>query len=303
MGPEVKELQCKGPLGFEVGTVRLGHGAPLALVAGPCVIESRVQVMEVAAALVEITKELSMPLIFKASYDKANRTSLSSYRGPGLQAGMDILGEVRETYGVPVLSDVHCKEEVEVAASTLDVIQIPAFLCRQTDLVVSAARTGRAINVKKGQFLAPWDVAPIMEKIRSQGNHRILISERGSCFGYNQLVVDFRSLVVLRGLGAAVVFDATHSVQLPGGLGGASGGQRHFVPALARAAAAVGVDALFMEVHPDPDRALCDGPNSLPLGGLKGTLKEILAIDEIVRENLGLTGVPQPSDGERPAGA
>lgn len=303
MGPEVKELRCKAPVGFEVGTVRLGYGAPLVLVAGPCVIESRVQVMEVAAALVETTKGLSMPLIFKASYDKANRTSLASYRGPGLRAGLDILGEVKEAYGIPVLSDVHCKEEVEAAARTLDVIQIPAFLCRQTDLVVSAARTGRAINVKKGQFLAPWDVAPIIEKIRSQGNHRILISERGSCFGYNQLVVDFRSLVVLRGLGAAVVFDATHSVQLPGGLGSASGGQRHFVPALARAAAAVGVDALFMEVHPDPDRALCDGPNSLPLGDLKGTLKEILAIDEIVREDLGLTGVPQPSDGERPAGA
>lgn len=291
-------------MGFNVGPVRLGGDAPLVLVAGPCVIESRQQVLEVAAALVEMTREMGLPLIFKSSYDKANRTSLASYRGPGLQRGLDILAEVRQTHGVPVLSDVHCRAELEAAAGVLDVIQIPAFLCRQTDLVVAAARTGRAVNVKKGQFLAPWDVAPILEKIRSGGNQRILVSERGTCFGYNQLVVDFRSLVVLRSLGAAVVFDATHSVQLPGGLGHASGGQRDFVPALARAAVAVGVDALFLEVHPDPDRALCDGPNSLPLRGLEGILREIVAIDALIRDQLRPRGrAPKTRDGERPAGA
>lgn len=272
-------------MGFTVGSVSIGEGDCLTLVAGPCVIESRQQTLEVASALVEMTRDLGMPLIFKSSYDKANRTSMKSFRGPGLERGLEILEEVREVCGVPVLSDVHCRTEVDRAARSLDVIQIPAFLCRQTDLLVAAAQTGRAINVKKGQFMAPWDMVPVLEKIRSVGNDRILVSERGSCFGYNQLVVDFRSLVILRDLGVAVVFDATHSVQLPGGLGQVSGGQRQFVPALAKAAVAVGVDALFLEVHPDPDAALCDGPNSISTKELKGLLKQVKEIDALTRRH------------------
>lgn len=291
-------------MGFSVGPLSIGQGAGLALVAGPCVIESRQQTLEVAAALVEMTRDVGMPLIFKSSYDKANRTSIGSFRGPGLERGLEILEEVREACGVPVLSDVHCRTEIDRAASCLDVIQIPAFLCRQTDLLVAAARTGRAINVKKGQFMAPWDMAPVLEKIRGAGNDRILVSERGSCFGYNQLVVDFRSLVILKDLGAAVVFDATHSVQLPGGLGPVSGGQREFVPALAKAAVAIGVDALFLEVHPDPDTALCDGPNSLPTKGLKGLLEEIKEIDALTRRHVDTRGgTPKPRDPEREAGS
>ncbi len=291
-------------MGFSVGSVSFGQGAPLTLVAGPCVIESRQQALEVGAALVELTRGLEMPLIFKSSYDKANRTSIDSYRGPGLERGLEILQEVKEACCVPVLSDVHCRTEIERAASVLDVIQIPAFLCRQTDLVVAAARTGRAINVKKGQFMAPWDMVPVLEKIRAAGNNRILVSERGSCFGYNQLVVDFRSLVVMRDLGVAVVFDATHSVQLPGALGQASGGQRQFVPALARAAVAIGVDALFLEVHPDPDAALCDGPNSLSTAGLKELLREIKEIDALTRQHIeSRRGTPQARYLERQAGS
>jgi 2-dehydro-3-deoxyphosphooctonate aldolase (KDO 8-P synthase) len=266
-----------------IGEVLIGGGAPLVLIAGPCVIESRAQCLEVAHALCEVAGRAGMPLVFKASYDKANRTSVGSYRGPGLASGLEILAEVRATRGVPVLSDVHCRSEVTAASQVLDVIQIPAFLCRQTDLLLAAARTGRAINVKKGQFLSPWDVRPVLEKIQSAGNRRILVSERGSCFGYNNLVVDFRSLVILRKLGAAVVFDATHSVQLPGGAGDRSGGEREYVPFLARGAAAVGADALFIEVHPDPDRARCDGPNSLPLAGLEGLLEEVVQIHAIAR--------------------
>jgi 2-dehydro-3-deoxyphosphooctonate aldolase (KDO 8-P synthase) len=260
----------------------------MALIAGPCVIESREQCLEVAQAVKEISRGLGISFIFKSSYDKANRTSIGSYRGPGLDAGLEILAEVKRTHGVPVLSDVHCRGEVERAGQILDAIQIPAFLCRQTDLLVCAGRTGRAINVKKGQFLGPWDMRPVLEKIRSTGNRRILVSERGVTFGYHNLVVDFRSLVILRKLGAAVVFDATHSVQLPGGEGERSGGEREFVPFLAKAAAAVGIDALFLEVHPDPDRARCDGPNSLPLAGLRELLQEIVEIDAAVkRQNSG----------------
>jgi 2-dehydro-3-deoxyphosphooctonate aldolase (KDO 8-P synthase) len=255
----------------------------MALIAGPCVIESRDQSLEVAQALKELCRELGVPFIFKSSYDKANRTSIGSYRGPGLEVGLEILSEVKETQGVPVLSDVHCRTEVDRASEVLDVIQIPAFLCRQTDLLVSAGRTGLAINVKKGQFLGPWDMRAVLEKVWSTGNHRVLVSERGVSFGYHNLVVDFRSLVVLRRLGAAVVFDATHSVQLPGGQGHASGGERAFVPFLSKAAVAVGIDALFLEVHPDPDRARCDGPNSLPLKGVKELLEEIVEIDAVVK--------------------
>jgi 2-dehydro-3-deoxyphosphooctonate aldolase (KDO 8-P synthase) len=240
-------------------------GGDLVMIAGPCVIESEALTLEVARELKEYARELSLPLVFKASYDKANRTSLSSYRGPGREKGLEILGRVKAEVGLPVLSDVHQVSEVAPAAAVLDVLQIPAFLCRQTDLIAAAAGTGKVVNIKKGQFLAPWDMGPVLEKARSAGNDKIFLTERGASFGYNNLVVDFRSLPILRGLGCPVILDVTHSVQLPGGKGTSSGGQREFIPALARAGVAVGVDGLFMEVHPDPDRALCDGPNSLPL--------------------------------------
>jgi 2-dehydro-3-deoxyphosphooctonate aldolase (KDO 8-P synthase) len=237
----------------------------LVMIAGPCVIESVAAALEIARALKDIARELAIPLIFKASYDKANRTSVTSYRGPGLTEGLEILARVKAEVGLPVLSDVHQVSEVEPAAQVLDVLQIPAFLCRQTDLLVAAGKTGKPVNIKKGQFLAPWDVRAAVDKVRATGNDKIILTERGASFGYNNLVVDFRSLPIMRGLGCPVVLDVTHSVQLPGGQGSCSGGQREFIPHLARAGVAVGVDALFMEVHPDPDRALCDGPNSLPL--------------------------------------
>lgn len=249
---------------FPISDFMIGDG-DLVMIAGPCVIESAAATLEIARALKDIARELSLPLIFKASYDKANRTSVTSYRGPGLAAGLEILGRVKEEVGLPVISDVHQVSEVEPAARVLDVIQIPAFLCRQTDLLVAAAKTGKPVNIKKGQFLAPWDMRAAVDKVRSTGHTKILLTERGASFGYNNLVVDFRSLPLMRGLGCPVVLDVTHSVQLPGGQGTCSGGQREFIPFLARAGVAVGVDALFMEVHPDPDRALCDGPNSLPL--------------------------------------
>ena len=269
------------PEAVPVGPFSIGGGGPFALIAGPCVIESRSLALETAAALKEISDKIDVPLVFKSSYDKANRTSIGSFRGPGLTEGLAVLAEVKETLGLPVLSDVHGIEEVGPAAEILDIIQIPAFLCRQTDLLVRAARTGKPINVKKGQFMAPWDMRAVIEKIRSADNQNVIITERGASFGYNNLVVDFRSLVVIRKMGVPVVFDATHSVQLPGGMGDASGGQREFVPYLAKAAAAVGIDALFMETHPDPDNALCDGPNSVALDRMEGLLEEIAAIDEI----------------------
>jgi 2-dehydro-3-deoxyphosphooctonate aldolase (KDO 8-P synthase) len=242
----------------------VGEG-DLVIIAGPCVIESPTATLEVAQALQEMARELALPLIFKASYDKANRTAVTSFRGPGLAGGLEILARVKEEVGLPVLSDVHQVAEVEPAARVLDVLQIPAFLCRQTDLIMAAAQTGKVVNLKKGQFLAPWDMGAAVDKARSGGCTKILLTERGSMFGYNNLVVDFRSLPLMRELGCPVVLDVTHSVQLPGGQGSCSGGQRQFIPFLARAGVAAGVDALFMEVHPHPDRALCDGPNSLPL--------------------------------------
>ena len=245
---------------FPLYDIVIGDGG-LVMIAGPCVIESADAALEIARALKEMARELSLPLIFKASYDKANRTSVTSFRGPGLKAGLEILGRVKAETGLPVLSDVHQVAEVEPAAQVLDVLQIPAFLCRQTDLVVAAAKTGKVVNIKKGQFLAPWDLGPVVEKARSTGNEKIILTERGASFGYNNLVVDFRSLPIMRGLGCQVVLDVTHSVQLPGGQGSCSGGQREFIPHLARAGVAVGVDGLFMEVHPDPDQAKCDGPN------------------------------------------
>jgi 2-dehydro-3-deoxyphosphooctonate aldolase (KDO 8-P synthase) len=267
-----------------VGGIRIGGGCPLALIGGPCAIESEKHALMTAERLAAIAADRGVPFIYKSSYDKANRSSVGSYRGPGLREGLRILRRVREVVGAAVLSDVHDVSEVGPAAEVLDVIQIPAFLCRQTDLVLAAGRTGRPVNVKKGQFLAPRDMQPVVEKIRSAGCEDILLTERGATFGYNNLVVDFRSLPILGALGCPVVFDATHSVQLPGGQGDRSGGERQYVQALARAAAAVGVDALFMEIHEDPDRTLpdgrplSDGPNMLRLDDLPRLLGELTAI-------------------------
>jgi len=269
-----------------VGGIRIGGGEPFVLIAGPCVIEGERVTRRVAARLKEITAELGIPFIFKSSYDKANRSSLRSYRGPGLDRGLKILKAIREDFGIPVLSDVHRFEEIERASEILDVAQIPAFLCRQTDFVVEVARHAKVVNIKKGQFLAPWDVANVVRKVESAGNRNILITERGASFGYNNLVSDMRSIPILRGMGYPVVFDATHSVQLPGGAGEASGGDRAMAVFLARAAVAVGVDALFVEVHPDPDRARCDGPNSLALDSLRGLLETLRGIDRLVKNDM-----------------
>jgi 2-dehydro-3-deoxyphosphooctonate aldolase (KDO 8-P synthase) len=266
-----------------IGSITIGAGHPLALIGGPCAIEGESFMLDVASRLRDITAKAAVPFIFKSSYDKANRTSIHSYRGPGLQKGLEILRKIKDAVGVPVLSDVHAVEEVKPAAEALDVLQVPAFLCRQTDLVVAAARTGKPVNVKKGQFLAPWDTQNIVEKVRSVGNDQVLLTERGASFGYNNLVVDMRSLVVMRSFDVPVVFDATHSVQLPGGAGTASSGQREFVPHLARAAVATGCDALFMEIHPDPDHAPSDGPNMLRLEDLPALLAQLIQIDRIVR--------------------
>ncbi|MCH7921533.1 MAG: 3-deoxy-8-phosphooctulonate synthase [Nitrospinae bacterium] len=266
-----------------VGRVAVGGDEPLALIAGPCVIESAELAIEVALRLKAMGESLGVGVIYKSSYDKANRTSIESFRGPGLAEGLEVLRRVKEETGLPVLSDVHSLEEVEPAAQVLDCIQIPAFLCRQTDLLMAAAATGKPVNVKKGQFLAPWDVEHVVEKIRSQGNEDILLTERGTAFGYANLVVDMRGLAIMRSFGYPVVFDATHAVQLPGAQGGSSGGERRFIPHLARAAAAAGCDALFLEVHPNPEKALCDGPNQWPLEELPALLEPVLAIDRIVR--------------------
>jgi 2-dehydro-3-deoxyphosphooctonate aldolase (KDO 8-P synthase) len=266
-----------------IGDVKIGGKRPLVLVAGPCVMESEKATLHCAERLMTITNGVSIPLIFKASYDKANRTSVTSFRGPGLKEGLRILGRVKDTLGVPVLSDIHSIEQVGPAAEVLDVIQIPAFLCRQTDLVVAVAASGRVLNIKKGQFLAPWDMENVLGKALTTGNDRLILTERGVSFGYNNLVSDMRSLPIMRRMGYPVVFDATHSVQLPGGQGGSSGGQREFVEYLSRAAVATGIDGVFMEVHEDPEQALCDGPNSIRLDDLPGLLKKLKAIDAIVK--------------------
>jgi 2-dehydro-3-deoxyphosphooctonate aldolase (KDO 8-P synthase) len=270
---------------IKIGGFEIGGGRPLALIAGPCVIESADSAMRHAALIKSVADRVGMPIIFKSSYDKANRTSLSSFRGPGIDEGLRILAKVRREIGVPVLTDVHEKEQAALVKDSADVLQIPAFLCRQTDFVLAVARSGKVVNVKKGQFLAPWDVRNIVEKIVSTGNEQVMVTERGASFGYNNLVSDMRSLVVLGELGYPVVFDATHSLQLPGGLGKASGGERRYIPALARAAVAVGIDALFMEVHENPDRAPSDGPNSLPLGELEELLKRVKEIDALLKNN------------------
>ena len=271
------------PHQVSIGGIPVGGGAPLVLIAGPCVIESEALVLETARGIREVTRRLGVPWVLKSSYDKANRTSLASFRGPGLREGLRVLARVREELGVPVLSDVHTVQEAEAAAEVLDCLQIPAFLCRQTDLLVAAGRTGKPVSIKKGQFLAPEDMGPAAEKVLDAGSPGVLLTERGTTFGYRYLVVDFQGLVRMKALGWPVVFDATHSVQRPGAAGGASGGHRESVAPLARAAAAVGVDALFLEVHPDPDRALCDGPNSVPLAGLERLLASVLAVDRARR--------------------
>lgn len=266
-----------------VGGVEIGGGRPFALIAGPCVIESRESVLRHAERIAEVARRRGVPLVFKASFDKANRTSIDSFRGPGLERGLAILAEARRETGVAVLTDVHEAAQAKPAAEVVDVLQTPAFLCRQTDFILEVCRAGKPVNLKKGQFVSPWEMAPVVEKAASTGNRSLLVTERGTTFGYRNLVSDFRSLVILRETGAPVVFDATHSVQLPGARGSRSGGEREFVPFLARAAAAVGVDAIFMEVHEDPDRALSDGPNSWPLDRLEDLLAELQAIDDVAK--------------------
>ena len=263
--------------------IKIGDGNPFVLLAGPCVIESEDHVLKMAEKIKEITEKLEIPYVFKSSYDKANRSSIDSYRGPGLERGLEILKRVKDEIGVPVLSDVHTSRQAKIAGEILDMVQIPAFLSRQTDLVTAVGETGRVVNVKKGQFLAPWDIEQVVEKIESTGNERILLTERGAIFGYNNLVVDMRSLPRMRKTGYPVVFDATHSVQLPGGAGDSSDGEREYVPYLARAAAGAGIDALFMEVHDKPCEALCDGPNMVPLDELEAVLKQVKEIDQIVK--------------------
>ena len=267
----------------KVGEVRIGRGQPFVLIAGPCVIESEELTFRTAESLKELSVELGMPLIFKSSFDKANRSSLSSFRGPGMKKGLKVLGDVKKRFSLPITSDVHAVDQVEPAAEILDLLQIPALLCRQTDLISAASKTGKPVNVKKGQFLSPWEVKNITEKFVSTGNFNLLITERGSSFGYHNLVVDVRGFPVIRSLGTPVIFDVTHSLQLPGGEGSHSGGQREFAAPLMRAAVGAGVDGLFMEVHPEPDRALCDGPNMIALSELKELLKQAKAIHELVR--------------------
>jgi 2-dehydro-3-deoxyphosphooctonate aldolase (KDO 8-P synthase) len=271
----------------KIGQIQVGGGSPLAVIAGPCVIESKEAALRHAAALKERADRAGVSYIFKSSYDKANRSSVTSFRGPGLEKGLEILSQVKSKIGVPVLTDVHEISQVEAVKEVADVLQIPAFLCRQTDFILAVARSGKVVNVKKGQFLAPWDMRNVLEKILAAGNDQVLLTERGASFGYNNLVSDMRSLVVMRELGYPVVFDATHSLQLPGGLGHASGGERKYIPALARAGVAAGVDALFMEVHEDPDHAMSDGPNSLKLEDFEGLLHVVKRVDALVREAEG----------------
>ena len=269
----------------QVDKIAIGGKNPVVLIAGPCVIEGAERTFKIGKAIKQICEKLGMPYIFKASYDKANRSSYNSFRGPGLKDGLAILADIKKELAVPVLSDIHGVEQIEPAARVLDILQIPAFLCRQTDLVYQAAATGKAVNVKKGQFLAPRDMINVINKIKEAGNENILLTERGATFGYNNLVVDMRSLPIMRSFGYPVVFDATHSVQLPGGAGTVSSGQREYVEYLTRAAVAAGIDVLFLEVHDNPDEALSDGPNMLRIDRLEPLLKDVLAIDALVRQH------------------
>jgi 2-dehydro-3-deoxyphosphooctonate aldolase (KDO 8-P synthase) len=288
-----KETDGKEPLmkpdselaigGGIVATVKMGNALPLSLIAGPCQMESRQHALECAHDLQEISSRLGIGLIFKTSFDKANRTSANAQRGMGLQAAMPVFAEIRETCGLPVLTDVHSVEQCQMMAEVVDVLQIPAFLCRQTDLLLAAAKTGKVVNVKKGQFLAPWDMKNVVAKLIGAGNSKVMLTERGASFGYNTLVSDMRSLPILAETGAPVVFDATHSVQQPGGQGTSSGGERRFVPVLARAAVAVGVAAVFLETHPEPDHAPSDGPNMIPLADFEALAKELMAFDALAK--------------------
>jgi 2-dehydro-3-deoxyphosphooctonate aldolase (KDO 8-P synthase) len=268
---------------MKIGAIEVGLDRPFFLIAGPCVIESRELAFETAGTLKEITGRLGIPFVYKSSFDKANRSSIGSYRGPGMEEGLAILSDVRDQLGVPVLTDVHEDTPMNEVAAAVDVLQTPAFLCRQTNFIVKVAETGLPVNIKKGQFLSPWEMGNVVDKARSTGNEHIMVCERGFSFGYNNLVSDMRSLAVMRDTGAPVVFDATHSVQLPGGKGSASGGQREFVPVLARAAVAVGVSGLFMETHPNPDQALSDGPNAWPMGDIEGLLSTLVELDRLVK--------------------
>jgi 2-dehydro-3-deoxyphosphooctonate aldolase (KDO 8-P synthase) len=266
-----------------VGEIRIGKGNPLVLIAGPCVIENEEITFTTAKKLKEICDRLGISLIFKSSYDKANRTSGSSFRGLGIDQGLKILSDVKKKFSIPVISDIHSVEEVRPASEVLDALQIPAFLCRQTDLILSSSQTGKPVNVKKGQFLAPWDVKNIIEKFTSTGNQNLLITERGTSFGYNNLIVDFRGFPIIRSFGYPILFDVTHSLQLPGGQGSSSGGQREFAPPLARAAVAMGVDGLFIEVHPDPTQALSDASTMIPLQEIEGLLQQTKTIHDMMR--------------------
>jgi 2-dehydro-3-deoxyphosphooctonate aldolase (KDO 8-P synthase) len=269
-------------IGITVNDITVGNGYPLVIIGGPCVIENEDITFHTAATLKQLCSEAGFPFIFKSSFDKANRTSMTSYRGPGSDKGLAILADVKQKFDIPVLADIHSVQEVKPAAEVLDVLQIPAFLCRQTDLILAASNTGKPVNIKKGQFLAPWDIKNIIDKFLSTGNTNLCITERGVSFGYNNLVVDFRGFPLMRAFGYPLVFDVTHSLQLPGGQGDRSGGQREFAEPLARAAVAVGVDGLFMEVHPDPARALCDGPNMIPLDEISRLLRVVKGIHDLV---------------------
>ncbi|MBL7068446.1 MAG: 3-deoxy-8-phosphooctulonate synthase [Candidatus Omnitrophica bacterium] len=265
----------------KVGSIKIGGDNPVVLIAGPCVIESEASALRHAKRIKNIAKKFKVPFIYKSSFDKANRTSVHSYRGPGIDKGLKILGRIKKELKIPILSDVHCRQDVKKASGVIDIIQIPAFLSRQTDLIIDAARTGMTINIKKGQFLAPWDVGNIIEKVEAGGSKKILITERGTSFGYNTLISDFRSIPIMKRFGYPVVFDATHSIQAPGGMGNRSGGDREFVEPLAMASVVCGADAVFIEVHEDPDNALSDGPNMLSLKSLESFLKKLKRLEEI----------------------
>ncbi|OGQ36107.1 MAG: 3-deoxy-8-phosphooctulonate synthase [Deltaproteobacteria bacterium RIFCSPHIGHO2_12_FULL_43_9] len=269
------------PKEVKVGKVKFGNKAPIVLIAGPCVIESRDLIHEVAGKIKEKTNNLGLQFIFKSSFDKANRTSMHSFRGPGMEKGLLLLEEVKKIFGIPVTTDIHLPEQAKFASEVVDLLQIPAFLCRQSDLLIAAAKTKKPVSIKKGQFLAPWDMKSVVEKLREAGSDDVILIERGTTFGYNNLVVDMGGLHQLRTLGCPVVFDATHSVQLPGGQGSYTGGRRELIAPLTRAALGVGVDGIFLEVHPDPEKALSDGPNSLPLDKLSILLEEILELDQL----------------------
>jgi 2-dehydro-3-deoxyphosphooctonate aldolase (KDO 8-P synthase) len=267
---------------MKIDDINIGTGHPLLIISGPCVIENYDITYKTAVFLKDLTDRLGVNFIFKASFDKANRTSIDAFRGPGIDAGLEMLARIKSEVGIKVLSDVHRISDIAQAAEVLDIIQVPAFLCRQTDFIIEISRTGRPLNIKKGQFLAPMDMTNVVDKVKSTGNTNILLTERGAMFGYNNLVVDFRGIGIMQQTGCPVIFDATHSVQLPGGAGNSSGGQREFAPVLAKAAVATGVDGVFMEVHPDPDNALCDGPNSLRLDSLEALFTQLVRIREIV---------------------